>query len=183
MKRILLGLILALNFGVLAQSKIGFVNTQELFDTMPSRQIAEQQYVAFENEQYSELNKMGQEYQTMLNDYDKNHLNWTPVIAASKQQKIQEKQTQIQRFQQTMQQTLNAYSAELNKPILSRVQEAINIVAERMKLETVVDQSTTLYFNEKLDITDAVIVELLKLEEAAKKAATQRELTKENNEE
>jgi Skp family chaperone for outer membrane proteins len=62
-------------------------------------------------------------------------------------------------------------AAELNDPILKRIQKAVEKVAAAKKINYVIDETTTLYFKGGLDITNEVMVELLKLDaiEAPKK--------------
>jgi Skp family chaperone for outer membrane proteins len=64
---------------------------------------------------------------------------------------------------------LQIVSEELNAPILDRVQKAIDIVADRKKLNYVLDVTATMYSKGGIDITNEVIVELLILDAAAKK--------------
>ena len=59
---------------------------------------------------------------------------------------------------------MQAYSQELNTPILGMVQQAVKIVAERLKIDYVIDESVTLYFESGTDITKDVINELLKMD-------------------
>ena len=59
---------------------------------------------------------------------------------------------------------MQAYSQELNAPILARVQKAVSIVAERLKLNYVIDESVTLYYSGGTDITADVVKELLILD-------------------
>jgi Skp family chaperone for outer membrane proteins len=56
---------------------------------------------------------------------------------------------------------------ELNQPIFERVKQAVDIVADRKKLNYVIDGSNMLYTKGGMDITAEVIVELLKLDAAA----------------
>ena len=60
-------------------------------------------------------------------------------------------------------------NGELNKPILARVQKAVEIVSDRKKINYVLDESSTLYFKGGMDITAEVLVELLILDVAAMK--------------
>ena len=62
-------------------------------------------------------------------------------------------------------------SQELNNPILERIQKAVEIVADRKKLSYVIDISTTLYHKGGIDLTPEVMVELLRLDADAVKAA------------
>jgi len=80
------------------------------------------------------------------------------------------KQQNIQDRQESLNQEMQIYSQELNKPILERVQKAVEIVSDRRKLNYVIDESVTLYFKGGTDITAEVVVELLRLDaEATKK--------------
>jgi Skp family chaperone for outer membrane proteins len=72
--------------------------------------------------------------------------------------------------QQSLEQEIQAYNEELNKPILERIQKSIEIVADRKKLNYVMDESVTLYFKGGIDCTAEVMVEMLRLDaEALKK--------------
>jgi Skp family chaperone for outer membrane proteins len=79
------------------------------------------------------------------------------------------KQQALQDREQTLNQEMQAYSQELNKPILERVQKAVEIVSDRKKLNYVIDESVTLYFKGGMDVTAEVIVEVLKLDAEAMK--------------
>jgi outer membrane protein len=93
----------------------------------------------------------------------------TPVEIKIAEDKLMKKQTNIQEREQSLQQEMQLYSQELNKPILDRVQKAVEIVSERKKLNYVIDESTTLYHKGGMDITGEVIIELLRLDAEALK--------------
>jgi len=164
MKKFLVGLMVAMSFGTMAQIKVGFVDSQRLLDTMPSRKVAAEKYLAYEKESYTELQTMQAELEKAFTDYQKEAPNMSPVMKESRERKLMEKERLFNESQQTLSQELQAYSNELNAPILKMVQEAVKIVSERKKLSYVTDQSTTLYFDPLLDITGEVAVELLKLD-------------------
>ncbi|HLU86877.1 MAG TPA: OmpH family outer membrane protein [Taishania sp.] len=168
MKKILAGLVLMLSFGTMAQVKIGFVDSQRLLDTMPSRKVAMDKYLAHEKELAEEFTTMRNDLEKAYNDYQAKQGDMTPVLRQAAEKKIMDKERALQERQQSIQQELQAFGEELNTPILDRVQKAIAIVSERQKLSMVVDKSTTLYFAPELDITNQVAVELLKLESALK---------------
>ena len=76
------------------------------------------------------------------------------------------KQQALQEREQSLNAEMQAYSNELNQPILEMVQKAVSVVSERRKLNYVIDESVTLYFAGGTDITNEVIVELQKMEAA-----------------
>lgn len=168
MKKILAGLIMLMSFGAMAQVKIGFVDTQRLLDTMPSRKAATEKYLAHEKELYDELTTLKGEYDKLVADYQSKYNDLTPVLRQAAEKKIMDKERQLQERQQSMQQELQAFGEELNTPILDRIQKAIAIISERQKLSMVIDKSSTLYFAPEMDITSVVAVELMKLEKEGK---------------
>lgn len=157
-----------MSFGTIAQVKIGFVDSQKLLDTMPSRKVAMEKYLAHEKELAEEFNIMRADLEKAYNDYQVKQGDLTPVLRQAAEKKIMDKERSVQERQQSIQQELQAFGEELNVPILDRIQKAVTIVSERQKLSMVVDKSSTLYFAPDMDITNAVAVELLRLEKEAK---------------
>lgn len=164
MKNILTGLVILMSFGTMAQVKVGFVDSQKLLDTMPSRKIATEKYLEHEKELAGEIRAMDAELQKLIKDLETNGGTKTPVLRQAAEKKIMEKERQLEERYESVQQELQAFGNELNKPILSRIQKAIAIVAERQKLSMVVDKSSTLYSAAEMDVTSAVAVELIRLE-------------------
>ncbi|MCO5258803.1 MAG: OmpH family outer membrane protein [Crocinitomicaceae bacterium] len=168
MKKILVGLLMMVSFGTMAQVKIGFVDSQKLLDTMPSRKAALEKYKSHEKSLSDEFNILRADLEKAYADYQAKQGDLTPVLRAAAEKKIMDKERSLQDRQETIQQELQAYGEELNVPILDRVQKAIGVIADKQKLSMVVDKSSTLYFDPSMDITSQVVVELLKLEKEAK---------------
>jgi Skp family chaperone for outer membrane proteins len=69
-----------------------------------------------------------------------------------------------------LQQQLQTLANEYNQPILDRLQKAVEIVADRKKVNYVLDVSKLLYSKTGIDITVEVKAELARLDaEATKK--------------
>lgn len=164
MKKFLVGLMVLMSLGTMAQVKVGFVDSQRLLDTMPSRKAAAEKYLAYEKDSYQELQTMQADLEKAYADYQVKEKDMSPVLKESAQRKLMEKERLFNERQQTVTGELQAYSNELNAPILQKVQDAVKIVSERKKVSYVLDQSSTLYFDPTLDITNEVAVELLKLD-------------------
>ena len=170
MKKLLLAFALIFSVGAsLAQSKVGHVNSQKLLDTLPSRKEALKKLQEFEANGIKELQEMEADFNVALAKYEKDRPNMSPVIIKIEEEKLMKKQQNIQEREQSLNQEMQIYSQELNKPILDRVQKAVEIVSERRKLNYVIDETVTLYFKGGTDITQEVIVELLKLDAEAMK--------------
>lgn len=164
MKKLLVGLMVMMSVGAMAQLKVGFVDSQRLLDTMPSRKLAEAKYLVYEKESYTELQTMQADLEKAYADYQAKAPSLSPVLKESTERKLMEKEKVFTDRQQALSTELQAYSNELNAPILKKVQEAVKIVSERKKVSYVMDQSSTLYFSPDLDMTAEVAVELLKLD-------------------
>ena len=91
----------------------------------------------------------------------------SPVLLKMEQDKLMKKQQDIEARQGELEQGLQVYNEELNKPILDRIQKAIEIVADRKKLSYVIDESAALYFKGGIDCTAEAIIEVLKLDAEA----------------
>lgn len=170
MKKLLLALVVMFSVGtVMAQSKVAHVNSQKLLDTLPSRKIAITKLQDFEANGVKELQEMEADFNAALAKYEADCPKMTPVEIKIAEDKLMKKQTNIQEREQSLQQEMQLYSQELNKPILDRVQKAVEIVSDRKKLNYVIDESTTLYHKGGMDITNEVIIELLRLDAEATK--------------
>lgn len=171
MKKFLLAIVVMFSLGsVMAQSKVAHVNSQKLLDTLPSRKDAMTKLKEFESNGVLELQEMEADFNAALAKYEKERPNMSPMLIKIEEEKLMKKQQNIQDREQALNQEMQIYSQELNKPILERVQKAVEIVSERRKLNYVIDESVTLYFKGGTDITSEVIVELLRLDaEATKK--------------
>jgi len=169
MKNVLLGLFVAIGFSTFAQTKIGHVDSQKLLDTLPSRDIAIKKLDSMKTAGMQELQLMDADFQKAYQDYINNQASKSPAERQIIEGRLMQKQQMLEATQASLEEGLQIMSEELNKPILDRVEKAIEIVADRKKLNYVIDVSATLYSKGGIDITNEVIVELLLLDAAAKK--------------
>jgi outer membrane protein len=167
MKNLLVGLVLFIGFGAAAQSKVAHVNSQKLLDTLPSRKAAISQLDQIQKSGVSELEEMQKAFESAYKIWIDGQASMPPMIKENEQNKLMRMQQNLETRQAELEQELKVYSEQLNQPILDRVQKAIEIVAERKKLNYVLDQSSmTMYYKGGMDITNEVIVELLILDAA-----------------
>jgi outer membrane protein len=143
------------------------VNSQSLLDTMPSRDLALKEIKEIEDEFKLELNGMYEEYEKTRAKLEAERATLSPTIIKSREANLMNLGQRIQEREQTVQNELQVRAQELNQPIFDRVKQAVDIVAERKKLNYVIDASNMLYSKGGMDITGEVVVELLKLDAAA----------------
>ncbi len=168
MKNVILSLFVTVSFGVFAQTKIGHVDSKKLLDTLPSRKEAIKKLDSMQTSGMQELQMMDAELQKAYNDYVNNKINKSPAECQIIENKLMQKQQMLEASSASFEEGIQIMSEELNKPILERIQKSIEIVAERKKLNYVLDVTATMYSKGGIDITDEVIVELLLLDAAAK---------------
>lgn len=169
MKKLLVALLVVLSTSVMAQQKLGHVNSQELLDTMPSRKAALQTMKQFEKDGLKELAELEEDLKKAIEDYKIKEPGLAPVMKQIEEQKLQKKEKVLMEREQELNYEMQAISQSLNGPILERIQEAVKIVADRKKISYVIDETTTLYFDGGIDLTAEVLVELLKLDAEAMK--------------
>ncbi len=169
MKNVLLGLFVVIGFSTFAQTKIGHVDSQKLLDTLPSRDIAIKKLDSMKTAGMQELQLMDADFQKAYQDYGVKQAQMSPAERQIVEGRLMQKQQMLEATQASLEEGLQIMSEELNKPILDRVQQAIDIVAERKKLNYVLDVSATMYSKGGIDITSEVIVELLLRDAAASK--------------
>jgi outer membrane protein len=170
MKKWIFALMVLFGLGtVTAQCKLGHVDTQKLLDTMPSRKIVEAEILKSEQEGYDELQVMYNDLQASIAKYQNEKPNMNSMKIQIEEEKITKKEQAIQLRSQEIEDELRRYSESLQQPMYERIKKAVKIVAERKKLNYVLNNQEfvmLLYADEVYSITDEVIVELLLLEAA-----------------
>lgn len=150
--------------------KIGYVNPQAVLAKMPEMRAIQQRLQNFAERKQQELSQQEQAFQTAVAEYQQK----AGVISEEANQREQERLGQMQQqltvSQQEAEQALQQRRQELLSPMFSQIDAAINSVAEDMGLTYVLNTTTSsgdqiiLYaspeFQEKYDITDAVMQEL-----------------------
>ncbi|MDF3027450.1 MAG: hypothetical protein K0S23_1757 [Fluviicola sp.] len=152
-----------------AQSKIGHVRSQALLDTMPSRKAAIKEIKEIENAGLKELKEADSVIQITYMEYQKKMNTMSETVKQYEENRIRRMQQNLEERQQQIDQQLQMMTQEMNNVILDRVKKAVNIVATAKKFNYIIDESTTLYSVGGVDVTNEVIVELMKLEAEAKK--------------
>ena len=130
---------------LMAQAKIGIVNSQQIFDLMPEKAAAEAQLKTL-SEQYHA------EHQLLQGEFDKKYADYQIVAAdaampdAIKERRVQELQQsdkKMREFEQRVAADLSARRAALVNPITDRIQSAIRTVGEQGGFDLVLDTAVT----------------------------------------
>lgn len=165
MKRVIVFLmVMWLGINVNAQMKIGHVNSQSLLDSLPSYIKAEDDLRKFQDEGVAELATLEKQINDAYVRLDGIKNDLTPTMLKIEQEKIMGLEQRYQQTQSLLQQQLQTLANEYNQPILDRLQKAVEIVADRKKVNYVLDVSKLLYSKTGIDLTPEVKVELARLD-------------------
>jgi outer membrane protein len=145
-----------------AQGKIGYINVNEVMSVMPERTDAENGLKTFASTLQMQFSLMSKEYESKLSDYQSLPVGAPDSMKATKVQELQDLQLKISEFQSGADAKLQEKEAELLKPIVDKVQAAIDQVAKANGYDHVFDTSTgmVLVFPEANNITTFVKKEL-----------------------
>lgn len=145
---------------VSAQSKIAHLNSQEVMTAMPSYNKAVQKLETFQQELLLEFQEMQKDFQKEVAIYQEMVAKGeSPTLVQIQEQKLAKKDQAIKEREQNIQSEIEAYSRELNLPIVDMVDKAVSTVANRNNYDYVFDVSTLMIHNGP-DITKEVITEI-----------------------
>lgn len=164
MKSILLLICLSFFTAAFSQTKIGVINKQQLLDSLPSRQLSLAQMKVWNINNEKELGAMDSLLVVLVDEYQKNSTTWSKLVQEYQLARISKVQQTIAERQKEIEIELKMIEAESIRKSELTIKEATAHVSTKLLLDLVVDTAQTIYFKEKLDITKAVQVEMLKLD-------------------
>ncbi|HBW86130.1 MAG TPA: hypothetical protein DEF82_05150 [Crocinitomicaceae bacterium] len=170
MKTLFFTIVFSLTFlSINAQMKFAHVNSQALLDSLPSYKKAENDLKKFQDNGVADLGLLEKQINDAYIKLDAIKNDLTPTMLKIEQEKIMGMEQRYQQTQTLLQQQLQTLANEFNQPILDRLQKAVEIVAERKKVNYVLEASKVLYAKGGIDITMEVKIELLRLDAEAMK--------------
>jgi len=146
---------------MIAQTRIGIINSQQIFELMPEKTEAEAQLKAL-SEKYQA------EYKLLQDDFDKKFADYqaiaddasTPAtIKERRMQELQECDKKIQEFERTAAADIDNQRSQLTKPISDKIQQAIRTVGQQGNFDLVIDTAVTQVAytgNNTVDVTSMV---------------------------
>jgi outer membrane protein len=169
-KYLLLFTLLLFSSFSIAQSKIGYVDSDAIMEQLTEAQDARQQLDAFIQEWQSELKRMENEWKSKYDDYEKRKLIMSDQNRAELESELIKLEQGIGDFREKKFGTngeLFLKQDELMKPVQNKVFTVIKEVAISEELDFVLDRSggvLLLYAKEKYDITGLVLEKLKKVQ-------------------
>ncbi len=130
---------------VMAQARIGIINSQQIFDLMPEKVQAEAQLKALSDSYHAE-------YELLKSEFDKKYADYQTVAAdASMPETIKERRVhelqdsdkKMREFERRAADDIAAKREALTRPIADKVQAAIRTAGEQAALDVVFDTAVT----------------------------------------
>ncbi len=145
--------------------KVGYTDANLIIAQLPEYRTVMEQLQSLAEAGQAEYQEQIQKFQADLTDYQRKQALLSPEARQTREERLAQEQATIQQFLQEKEQELGQREAELLGPLLDKVQEAINDVAEAKGLNLVLSaQSGTapviLYADQNLDITREVLEKL-----------------------
>ncbi|MFT4062461.1 MAG: OmpH family outer membrane protein [Edaphocola sp.] len=164
MKKILflltLGFAVGYGYDADAQKKTGYVNAQELLETMPEARKADSSVTKYTNDLQEQMKLMVDDYQKKVKDFDDKGATWSDAVKEVKTKEIQDLQGRLQDFQQSAEEKIAKKRQELFKPILEKAQKAIKAVGTEGAYDYIFDGGSLLYAKDSENIMPAVKAKL-----------------------
>lgn len=152
---------------VMAQGKIGYVNSQKIFSELPEYQEAQSKFDKEVDDWNNRGTEMTQEIDSIKAEQAKNSLIWSQAKRAEVDNLLKVKQDSLQQYlSDTFGENGKAANrmAELSKPIEDKIIAVIRRIAIEKDYDMVFDAATVsiAFAKESLDLTDEVLAELAK---------------------
>lgn len=155
-KHILAGVaILSLSAGVLAEGKIGFVNSQKILNDAPQAARAKKKIEKDFEKRDQDLQRIAKQLQGMQENLDKNSVTMAESERRTKEREFGDLNRDFQRKQREFREDLSQRQNEEMASIFERVNKIIKQIAETEKYDIIFQEAV--YANPRIDITDKVI--------------------------
>lgn len=145
---------------VMAQAqKIGFVDLQKALNLSAAGKEAKEKIKAKVQGYDAEVQSRQEELKKLKEDLEKQAMLLSEDARNNKERDYQQKVKDYQRFTKDIQETLQQTDADLTRKILERLLKVVQDVGKSQGYTLVLEktESSIVYADEKIDITDAVI--------------------------
>ncbi|MCE9569585.1 MAG: OmpH family outer membrane protein [Rhodocyclales bacterium] len=147
--------LLLISSGVMAEGKIGFVNSQKILNDAPQAARAKKKIEKDFEKRDQDLQRIAKQLQGMQENIDKNAVTMAESERRAKEREFAELNRDFQRKQREFREDLSQRQNEEMASIFERVNKIIKQIAEAEKYDIIFQEAV--YANPRIDITDRVI--------------------------
>lgn len=158
---VLLFLLILASTTLYAQAmKFGHINAQSLLQLMPERDSAEAKLKVYATELEEQMEAVQVEYNNKLNVYQQKRAGWSAAVVELREKELVSLQQRIQETQVALQQEYQKQQSDLLRPILDKLNNAIQKVGKDGGFIYIFDTSngTVIYSDpaQSVDVTNLV---------------------------
>lgn len=124
-----------------AKSKVGNINTQELWKLMPEKKVADEKLLAIEKELVDFIKAEQETFNKGVVLYQRDSLNMSDMVKKQTYNKLVQQQEVINSLPEQANKELQKKQQELYDPILKKMQAAIDAVSARNGFDYIIDVS------------------------------------------
>jgi outer membrane protein len=147
--------LLLVSAGVMAEGKIGFVNSQRILNDAPQAARAKKKIEKDFEKRDQELQRIAKQLQGLQETMDKNSVTMAESERRAKEREFGELNRDFQRKQREFREDLSQRQNEEMAAIFERVNKIIKQIAEAEKYDIIFQEAV--YANPRIDITEKVI--------------------------
>ena len=159
-KKLVLVFFLAIPFFAFSQNtqiKLGHLDVQALFMSMPEVAEIEATMKKSGEQHENEIKRMEDEYTRKLTEYQQGQQSWDETIKKNRVEELQTLQTKIQNYYQTAQQMLQQKQEELQNPLREKIMKAMKEVGTENGFLYIFEANTLLFKSDQsIDVTPLV---------------------------
>jgi len=126
-----------------AQSKIGYVDANQLMEMLPEMKTLQTQMQDYQKTFADQLQNMQTEYNTKLQTYEKGRAGMTDAARTAAETELQDLQQRMSSYHDNAQKSIEQKSNELLKPLSDKLKAAIQAVAAEKGYNYVLNSATT----------------------------------------
>lgn len=138
---ILLALVFVAAKSTGTKSKVGYINTNELWSVMPEKQAADAELKKMEDQMVAYYQQEQKTFEMGVNTYVQDSASMTDLIKKQTLQKLQQQQENLQAMPKAANEELAKKQEELYAPIRKKMQNAIDEVAAENGYDYILDSA------------------------------------------
>lgn len=127
--------------GTGTKSKVGYINTNELWALMPEKQAADLELKKMEDQMIAYYQQEQKNFEAGVNAFVKDSADMTELVKKQTIQKLQQQQESIQTLPKAANEELMKKQEELYAPIREKMQKAIDEVANENGYDFILDSA------------------------------------------
>ena len=131
--------------GVAKAQKVASMDYEAVLAAMPETKKMTTDLDTFSKTKGDELNKQAEAFQKEVQAYQAEGAKMTEAQRTAKESELQKKQQNLQQLQQTAQQDLASRRDAAVKPIIEKLNNAVNKVAKANGFEFIIDATALIY--------------------------------------